>query len=204
VLAAILGGPRGERSWLKGEGGLDFFDAKGILESLFTRLGADVRFEPAEAPMLLPGRTARIAIGDQIIGLVGELHPKVAKRFDISAQPVSLFEVDIDKLAPFATQAVHYRPLPRFPSTVRDIALVVDAELPAKRVQEVIQSFPLVSQVTLFDLYRGEQVPPGKKSLAFSICYQSSIQTLTDEEVNKTQQELLDRLKQELGASLRE
>ncbi len=203
VLAAILGGPRGERSWLKGEGVLDFFDAKGILGTLFTRLGADVRFEPAEAPMLLPGRTARIAIGDEVIGLVGELHPKVAKSFDISAQPVSLFEVDIDKLAPFTTQALHYRPLPRFPSTVRDIALVVDAELPAKRVLEVIQSFPLVSQVTLFDLYRGEQVPPGKKSLAFSICYQSSTQTLTDEEVNKTQQELLDRLKQELGATLR-
>jgi phenylalanyl-tRNA synthetase beta chain len=203
MLAAVLSGPREEQSWLKGEGMLDFFDAKGTLGTLFTRLGVDVRFEPAEAPILLPGRTARIAISDEIIGLVGELHPKVAKSFDISAQPVCLFEVDINKLAPFTTQALHYRPLPRFPSTVRDIALVVDSELPAKRVQEVIQSFPLISQATLFDLYRGEQVPPGKKSLAFSIRYQSPTQTLTDEEVNKTQKELLDRLKQELGATLR-
>jgi phenylalanyl-tRNA synthetase beta chain len=203
VLAAILGGPRGERSWLKGEGVLDFFDAKGILGTLLARLGADVCFEPAELPLLLPGRTARIAIGDEIIGLVGELHPKVARSFDISAQPVSLFEVNIDNLVPFATQALRYRPLPRFPSIVRDIALVVDSELPARRVQEVIQSFPSVAEVTLFDLYRGEQVPPGKKSLAFSIRYQSSTQTLTDEEVNKAQQELLDRLKQELGAALR-
>jgi phenylalanyl-tRNA synthetase beta chain len=203
VLAAILGGPRGERSWLKGEGVLDFFDAKGILGTLLARLGVDVCFEPAELPLLLPGRTARIAIGDEIIGLVGELHPKVARSFDISAQPVSLFEVDIDNLVPFATQALRYRPLPRFPSIVRDIALVVDSELPARRVQEVIQSFPSVAEVTLFDLYRGEQVPPGKKSLAFSIRYQSSTQTLTDEEVNKAQQELLDRLKQELGATLR-
>jgi phenylalanyl-tRNA synthetase beta chain len=203
VLAAALGGAQLERSWFKGEGILDFFDAKGILEALFARLGVEVRFEPGEDPILLPGRTARIVAGDEALGLVAELHPKIAKGFDISCKTVSFFELDIERLLPFTAQARRYRPLPRFPSVVRDIALIVDAELSASRVHDVIQSFPLVSQAILFDVYQGEQVPPGMKSLAFSIYYQSLSGTLTDEEAEKTQLEILYRLKQEFGATLR-
>ena len=93
--------------------------------------------------------------------------------------------------------------IPRFPSTVRDLALVLDAEITHQRVHDIIRSFPLVSEVTLFDVYSGAQVAPGKKSLAYRVVYQSPTHTLTDEEVNKVQRQILDRLASELGATLR-
>jgi phenylalanyl-tRNA synthetase beta chain len=204
ILAGILGRPQQQRLWRKVEQTLDFFTAKSILETLFNRLGIRVHFEPTEVPILLPGRTAKIVIDNETVGLVGEIHPKIAKSFDISSPSVSFFELDLQGLLPFTTQAPRYYPLPRFPSTVRDIALVVDAEMPAGRIQDIIQSFPLVSQATIFDIYQGEQVPQGKKSLAFSIRYQSPLKTLTDDEVNQAQQEILQRLNQEFGATLRE
>lgn len=203
MLAGVLGGPRFNRSWLSGEDMLDFFDAKGVLETVFSRLQVTASFEPVEDPNLVPGRTAEIIVNGQKVGVLGEVHPITAGAFDISSQPVSLFEVDLEKLLSFAGAELTYQPIPRFPGIVRDLALVVDAGLAASRVQGIIQSFPLVSQVTLFDVYRGDQVPRGKKSLAFSIRYQSLQRTLTDEEVDSTQQEIIERLQRELGATLR-
>jgi len=203
MLAGVLGGPRFERSWLSGEDMLDFFDAKGVLETVFSRLQVTASFEPVEDPNLVPGRTAEVIVNGQKVGVLGEVHPRTAAAFDISSQPVNLFEVDLEKLLSFVGAELTYQPIPRFPGIVRDLALVVDAGLAASRVEGIIQSFPLVSQVTLFDVYSGDQVPRGKKSLAFSIRYQSLQRTLTDEEVDHTQQEIVERLQRELGATLR-
>ena len=96
-----------------------------------------------------------------------------------------------------------YQTIPRFPSVSRDIALVVDEQVSYRKVEEIIGSFPLVTQITLFDLYRGEQITDGKKSFAIRIVYQSPKHTLTDEEVDQTQEQMLGRLNQELGATLR-
>jgi phenylalanyl-tRNA synthetase beta chain len=96
-----------------------------------------------------------------------------------------------------------YQSIPRFPSVTRDIALVIDEQVSYGTVEEIIQSFPLVTKVTLFDLYRGEQIAEGKKSFAIRIIYQSPSYTLTDEEVDQTQEQMLARLHQELGATLR-
>ncbi|TET76848.1 MAG: hypothetical protein E3J42_00945 [Dehalococcoidia bacterium] len=203
MLAGVLGGSRFDRSWLSGEDMLDFFDTKGVLETVFSRLGVTASFEPVEDQTLVPGRTAEIIVNGQKVGVLGEVHPRTAGAFDIASQPVNLFEVDLEKLLSFAGAALRYQPIPRFPGIVRDLALVVDAGLAASKVQDIIQSFPLVSQVTLFDVYRGDQVPRGKKSLAFSIRYQSLQRTLTDEEVDHMQQEIVERLQQDLGATLR-
>ena len=173
MLVGILGGPRLERSWLSGEDTLDFFDAKGILETVFNRLKVKAGFKPAEDQTLLAGKTAEVVVGGERVGVVGEVHPKTAALFDISTQPIILFEIDLVKLLSCTSAVYRYRPIPRFPGNSRDIALIVDNSLAANRVQEVIESFPLVDQVTLFDVYSGEQVPQGKKSLAFSIRYQS-------------------------------
>jgi len=97
-----------------------------------------------------------------------------------------------------------YQPIPRFPSITRDIALVIDKQVSYQQVEDVIRSFPLVKKVTLFDFYRGEQIPEGKKSFAIRIVYQSPEHTLTDEEVDIIQKQMLDRLHQELGATLRD
>jgi len=203
MLAGILGGPRLDRSWLSGEETLDFFDAKGILETLFDRLHIEATFEPAEDSILVPGRSAGVVIERQKLGVLGEVHPKTAALFDISTQPVIIFEIDLAKMLSFTGTVSRYQPLPRFPAIDRDLALVVDAGIPASQIYNIIRSFPLVSQIKLFDVYSGKQVPEGKKSLAFSIRYRSPQRTLTDEEVDRTQQKILERLQHEAGAALR-
>jgi len=203
MLAGVLSGPRVEHSW-HGQGeALDFFDAKGVLEALLERLGVAAGFEPAEDAIFSPGTGAKIVVQGQSVGTLGELHPSVADSFDISSRPVSLFEIDLESLLPAAITPRRYRPIARFPVTLRDMALVVEAEVPAKRVQDIIESCPLVARVSLFDVYSGGQVPAGKKSLAYRILYQSPSRTLTDEEVNRAQGQILDRLQRELGATLR-
>ena len=203
MLAGILGGFRLDRSWLSGEDMLGFFDAKGILETLFGRLKVKASFESAEDQILLAGKTAEILVEGQKVGVVGEVHPKVTAQFDISTQPVILFEIDLERLSSFAKAAYRYQPSSRFPGNTRDIALIVDTKVAASKIQEVIKSFPLVDEVTVFDVYSGEQVPEGKKSLAFTIRFQSLERTLTDEEVNKAQQKITERLQREFGATLR-
>jgi phenylalanyl-tRNA synthetase beta chain len=203
MLAGIIGGPRYERSWLGGEGSFDFYYAKGVLETLFHHLGIEAGFEVAEDRLLFSSRTANILVGGNAIGIIGELHPDVVADFDISLSPVCLFEIEMEKLLPFVERVHTFRPIPRFPSAGRDIALLVDDNLPAKRIGDIIRSFPQVSQVSIFDLYQGEQVPPGKKSLAFSLRYQSLDRTLTDEEVDEIQQKILIRLQKEIGVMLR-
>ncbi len=203
MLAGIMGGPRYERSWLADEGSLDFYYAKGILETMFHHLGIEAAFEAADDTLLFPGRTANILIEGNAIGIIGELHPDVAADFDISLSPLCLFEIEVEKLLPFVERVQIFSPIPRFPSTDRDIALLVDANLPAKRIEDIIRGFPQVSHVSVFDLYQGEQVPDGKKSLAFSLRYQSLERTLTDEEVDEIQQDILTMLQKELGVVLR-
>ncbi len=203
MLAGVIGGPRYGRSWLTGEGSFDFYYAKGIIETLLHHLGVDATFEAAEDRLLLPGRTARIIINDSVIGIIGELHPAVAAGFDIDLNPVCLLEIEVEKLQPFTEEAPAFRPIPRFPSADRDIALLVDAHLPATRIEAIIRGFPQVSHAGVFDLYQGEQVPEGKKSLAFSLRFQSPARTLTDKEVDKVLRNILTRLQNELGVVLR-
>ncbi len=200
MVCGIISGPRIAPLWPGGGG--NFFDAKGVVETLFARLGIEVRFEACEDEVLSPGRTAGIFAGEKRVGVLGEVHPRVSESFDIS-RPAFLFELDLGDIAPYTSAVRRYSPLPRFPTSVRDIALVIDEGLPSIRVKGIIEGSPLVSQATLFDIYSGEQVPGGKKSLAYRIIYQSPSRTLTDEEVNQEQERILGRLHRELGATLR-
>ena len=134
------------------------------------------------------------------LGVIGEVHPKVSDRFEISGT-VCLFEIEMDGL--LAAGQVMYRQIPRYPSTVRDIALVVDNGVTHRQITDIIKGFPLVSEAILFDVYSGKQVAAGKKSLAYRLVYQSAEHTLTDEEVNKVQEQILVKLMKELGATLR-
>jgi len=202
VLCGILTGPRRDK-WGQGEGSLvDFFDAKGVVEGLLSQLGVEVSFEPGKDEGLHPNKQAAIVIAGNRLGVVGEVHPKVLAAFDIS-ENVYLFEINVAELLPFAIGHKMFQPILRFPATVRDMALVVDAEVTHQQVQALIKGFPLVKQLTIFDVYSGEQVPPGKKSLAYRVVFQSPTHTLTEKEVNKVQQQILSKLSQELGATLR-
>ncbi len=202
MLCAVLSGPRAELSWQADKEPLDFFDAKGVVENILSQLGLKASFENSDDEGLLPGIGANIIVGDDRIGILGELHPKVAKAFELS-NTICLIEIDLEKLLTRITGIKEYQPIPRFPSVTRDIALVVDEQVSYRTVENMIQGFPLVMEVTLFDLYRGEQIAEGKKSFAIRIIYQSPRHTLTDEEVDQIQEQMLGRLHQELGATLR-
>jgi len=202
VVCGVLSGFRFEKSWRGGDDLLDFYDAKGVVESLLSHLGVEASLEEGKDEGLHPAKQAAIIIAGNQLGVVGELHPKVLQAFEIP-EAAYLFEIDLTALLPFTLGYKMFQPIPRFPAIVRDIALVVDAGVTHKRVENIIKSFPLVERVTIFDVYAGEQLPPGKKSLAYSITFQSPTHTLTDEEVARVQQQILDRLSSELGATLR-
>ena len=204
MLVAVMSGVRAERSWLSGKECLGFYDAKGVVERLLESLGVRGQFESySDDEYLHPGKTARIVAGREEVGIVGELHPNVANRFELQPQPVSFIEIDLDKLSKYAKDRKQYKRLPRFPGSARDIAVIVDSDVPAIKIQDTIYTFQLVTSVSLFDVYQGKQVPEGKKSLAFAVLYQASDRTLTDAETNKVEQEILKKLSEDFGALLR-
>jgi len=203
MLCAVLSGPRAELSWQTKNDLLDFFDAKGIVERILNQLGLKANFNIGDDEILFPGRGADIIVNDDKVGTVGEVHPRVAQAFELS-NTICLIEIDLVKLSSMITWTKEYQSIPRFPSVARDIALLVDEQVVYQTVENIIRSFPLATKVTLFDLYRGKQIAEGKKSFAIRIVYQSPSRTLTDEEVDQTQGQMLARLHQELGATLRD
>jgi phenylalanyl-tRNA synthetase beta chain len=206
MLCGVMSGPRVERSWLGGNGALDFYDVKGVIEGLYRNLGIEMSLEPSEDRGLHPTQQAAMAVqkeGKTIkTGVLGEVHPKVADTLEI-AGTVGLFEIDVTGLLPFTGRHREYGAIPRFPSTFRDIALVVDVSVTNRQVVDIVKGFGLVSGIELFDVYTGKQVGAGKKSMAYRLVYQSAEHTLTDAEVNKVQEQILAKLVRELGATLR-
>jgi phenylalanyl-tRNA synthetase beta chain len=202
VLGGVISGPKIEKWWHGGEEAAGFFDAKGVVEGLLRQLGVAASFEPGSDESLHSSQQAAVVIDGKTVGVVGEVHPKVREHFEI-AEPAYLFEIDLAALVPFTTIQKAFKPIPRFPAVVRDIALVVGAEITHRRVWDIIRTFSLVEGVVLFDVYSGEPVPAGKKSLAYRITFQSPTQTLTDEGVNKVLQQILEKLSREVGATLR-
>jgi phenylalanyl-tRNA synthetase beta chain len=202
IVCGVMAGPRFEESWRGGYEALDFFDAKGVVEGLLAHLGVSADFKPGSDESLHPAKQAAIVIEGKSLGVIGELHPKVADAFELS-EKVYLFEFDLTALLPFTLGHELFQPISRFPAIVRDMALVVDSGVAHRQVQEIVTGFPLVTEVTLFDVYSGGQLPAGKKSLAYRVTFQSPSHTLTDEEVNKVQKQILSKLSKELGATLR-
>jgi phenylalanyl-tRNA synthetase beta chain len=202
IVCGIMSGPRSEKSWHGEDRPVDFYDAKGVVEGLCQQLGVSAQFQECHDSGLHPTKQAALIIGNQDIGVVGELHPRVAQAFEIAAT-TCLFEINLSAVLPFASVHRMFQPIARFPAVGRDIALLVNMGVSNQQVTDIIGSFPLVNKVTVFDVYAGEQVPAGKKSLAYRIRFQSPDRTLTDEEVSSVQQQILDKLARELGATLR-
>ncbi len=203
TLCAVISGDRFRSFWRGEPEDIDFFTAKGVVETLVSRLGLEVSFEKGSDYTLLEGRCAWVVAGRERLGVVGEVHPKVAESFELS-EPTYLIELELSGLLNLVGgHRMSYRPLPRYPSASRDIALLVDEQVTYQQIYSIICQFPLVVSVSLFDFYMGEQIPQGKKSLAFRVVYQSPNRTLTDREIDEVQQGILARLSQELGAVLR-
>lgn len=188
-------------------GTADFFDAKGIVEALAGDLHLSaVEFRRSNAAFLHPGKAAEVCVGDQSVGVFGQLHPSVAEAFDLDPRKVHLVgEFDLELLQRLVPDRFTYDPIPRYPAALRDIAIVVDEATPAAEVEAVIRAAggKLLRQVHLFDVYRGESIPKGKKSLAYALTYQSQDKTLTDKEVDKLHRKVEEQLKRSLNAQIR-
>ncbi|MGC8785817.1 MAG: phenylalanine--tRNA ligase subunit beta [Anaerolineae bacterium] len=206
-LGIAMSGPRHVTSWTVKSGELlDFYDVKGVAEALLHHLHiTDYAFVPTEHPTFHVGRAAKLLVNNAEIGVLGEVHPLVRENFDLPAQRVCLLEFDLEALLASVPSSYYYQPVSRFPTVTRDLALIVDDEVPAARVHDAIINAggKLLQKVELFDVYHGAQVPPGKKSLAYTLTYQAMDRTLTDDEVNKVQLRILKALEKELGAQLR-
>ncbi len=193
-----------EPNWVDPSREADFFAIKGALEALFKRLQVeDVAFIPEAMPFSHPARCASIKIGSENLGYLGQLHPDVAGAWEID-QPVTVCEIDLALLCTKANLVPRVVPLPRFPAAKRDLAIVVPREIPADKLEMTIREAggELVSQVRLFDLYEGKQIPAGKRSLAYSITFRREEGTLTESEINQAQ-ENIEKALFELGAVLR-
>ncbi len=204
MLVGVLSGPRSEASWLVPEGDMDFFDAKGVLEAVFEEIGVSAGYEADTDLILLPGKTAQVLCGNKPVGTIGEVHPKVLARFDLDDESVALFEIDLEAVYAAAGRvSVQYAPISRYPEAEQDIALVVDADVAASRIQMIINRHRLVKKSAPFDLYTGEGVPPGKRSIAFRVTFQSDRSTLTGDLVDKARGDIMRQLQREFDATLR-
>ena len=174
----------------------DFFVVKGVIEALFDILKiSSYSFARSVEPFLHPGQSADVLIGGEKIGYVGALSPVIIDRLDIKAQNPSIIlaELNVDLIRPHSMQVLKYHPLPRYPYSERDTALVVDEALESAEIVALLKSYStdLIDGVTLFDVFQGKNIPEGKKSIAFSIRYRASDRTLKDEEVDALQDRII-------------
>jgi phenylalanyl-tRNA synthetase beta chain len=210
-LALVLCGVRQEEFWSDAPGTsqppLDFFDLKGVLEALIADLHvANVTYRPIKTPALHPGRAAELVVGDWAIGHFGEMHPKAAEAFGLGRRAVLAGEIDLEALRGVLPARHLYQPVPRFPAALRDVAVIVPESLPAERVASEIRAAggALLRNIRLFDLYRGDSIPAGTKSLAYALTYQADDRTLKEDEVKKAHDKIMGRLKHVLKAQIRD
>ncbi len=209
-VALVLCGKRQPDFWGEAKGTpnapLDFFDLKGVVETLAEALHLPgATYQPSTWPALHPGRSALLSASGKEIGHFGLLHPKVAESYELGGKQVLVAELDVEALRAALPPRFPYAPVPRFPAALRDVALVVAEGVTAERIATEIRAAGagLLRAVRLFDLYRDDKIGAGNKSLAYALTYQAEDRTLTDKEVDKAHKKIEDRLKHVLKAQIR-
>jgi phenylalanyl-tRNA synthetase beta chain len=206
-LVIVLTGPRSLPAWQASDiEPMDFYDLKGVVNAILQGLHlAEIRYEPLEHPTFHPGKCARVMVGGQQAGVMGELHPLVCQNYELTTAGLLAADFDLDSLLAAIPPRFDVAAVPAFPPVLEDLAVVVDESVTAERVEETIRQAggATLAGVRLFDVYRGEQIGKGLKSLAYSLTYQASDRTLTDQESAQIRQRILRRLEQELNARLR-
>jgi phenylalanyl-tRNA synthetase beta chain len=205
-LAMVMTGARIATSWdVKESPRYDFYDMKGRIELLLSGLRyKDVTYAPTDSVNYLhPGKAAEVKINGQTVGVFGELHPLIKERYELGEAPAIVAEFDLERLRA-QSPAYGIVPVPEFPPVYEDIAVIVDESVPAARVEALIRQTggKTVTDVHLFDVYRDEKIGAGKKSLAYSLTYQSD-KTMTDAEAAAIRNKIVKRLEFEVGAKLR-
>ncbi|MCD8825548.1 phenylalanine--tRNA ligase subunit beta [Staphylococcus gallinarum] len=201
-LSGILTGDYTVNTWQGKKEEIDFFIAKGIVDRIAEKLDIQFDYEAGEIAGLHPGRTAIVKLNGETIGFVGELHPKVEKEYDLKRTYV--FELNYDKLMSVSVGYINYRPIPRFPGVSRDIALVINRDVPSATLVKEIEAHggDILQNAQVFDVYEGEHVAEDEKSIAIRLSYLDVEQTLTDDKVNAVHEDILTALQQQ-GATIR-
>jgi phenylalanyl-tRNA synthetase beta chain len=185
---------------------VDFYDIKGICESMLAKLNVNgVKYEAVtDNPTFHPGRCAKISAGGKTLGVIGEIHPSVGRKYGIET-PVYIGELDFENVFLNSKNDIKFKELPKYPAVTRDIAMLVDKTVPVAQIEEIIRkaSGKTLESITLFDVYEGAQIPEGKKSVAYSAVYRASDRSLTGEEVQKVFDKVVKNLEYQLGAQLR-
>ena len=204
-VAGLMMGRRNDVNWSTDNAVIDFYDAKGMVEELLDilRIGR-YQVEAGEYTAMHPGKTALFKKGKEVIAAVGELHPKVAENLGITKKAY-IFEMDVLTLMKYTANKTSYTALPKYPAISRDLAMLVDATVNAAEIERVIaqNGGQYFKGVTLFDIYTGKQIAEGKKSMAFTMQFQSNEKTLTDAEADEAFQRILSAVQQEFQAELR-
>ncbi|MBE6105601.1 phenylalanine--tRNA ligase subunit beta [Anaerovibrio lipolyticus] len=204
-VAGFMCGRRNPMSWNTSNDMIDFYDAKGIVEELLARLNI-TRYQvvAGEYTAMHPGKTALFKKGKEIVAAVGELHPQVAENLGISKKAY-IFEMDVPTLMKYSSDKFSFDVLPKYPAIVRDLAMLVDEGVNASDIEKTItkNGGKFFKNVTLFDVYTGKQIADGKKSMAFTMLFQSNDKTLTDEEVDESFNNIIAAVEKEFDAELR-
>ena len=204
VLVGVVSGPRFGASWIAEDANMGFFDAKGFLEYAFAGLGIDVAYEPSEDSILQRGRTAKLIANGTTLGVIGEIQDRILEKFDLEAHPAAMFEISMDALmSAIRGVSLTYQSSSPYPESYRDLAIVVDEEVTVSRIRQIIERHALVVRSAPFDIYSGEGVEEGRKSVAFRVVFQSDRGTLTSEQVDRFQNDILRQLSRNLNAELR-
>ena len=211
-IGLLMSGPATDGGWQGGEArDLEFFDAKGAVETLLDSLGVSgASFTPLDSESahasLHPGRSAEVRAGDgSLLGHVGELHPVVRERWDLGDRPVVVADLDLEALSSAGGSVRRFKAFSPYPASYNDLAIVVDEAVSAADVEAVIKQSggPLLVECKLFDVYRGEQVGEGKKSLAYSLAFQAPDKTLPGKAVEGMRGRIVKALQAEVGAEKR-
>ncbi|HXC92661.1 MAG TPA: phenylalanine--tRNA ligase subunit beta [Geobacteraceae bacterium] len=205
-VAGVLTGLRNPEGWNQSRDPVDFYDVKGLIESIkvLFKLPELTFVQGGVEPFYHPGKSAAILCRDTLLGTLGEIHPDVQEAFEID-KPVYYFELDFGKLVSLSAAVLPITPPSRFPDSYRDIAMLIDAETPSSAVVECIKGVKSdkIRSVEIFDLYTGDRIPEGRKSLAVRVRYGSFDRTLTDDEVGKVHEKIVNTLISTLGIAIR-
>lgn len=204
-IAGAITGRRNAQGWNQANDMVDFYDAKGIIEELLANLCVTrYTVEAGTHYAMHPGKTALFKKGRDVIATVGEVHPAVLSAYGIT-KPVYIFELDATTVMKYMAKDLKYKALPKYPATSRDLAMLVDVDVNAADIEKAMTKAAgqNLTQITLFDVYTGKQVEEGKKSLAFSLTFQSNDKTLTDAEIDPAIEKIVAKLQKDFNVNLR-
>lgn len=203
-VAGVLTGNWVEHLWQGETKKVDFYVVKGIVEGLFQYLDIPITIKQERLEHMHPGRCAFIYLDEQVIGFMGQVHPLIAKKWDLKETYV--FDVNMDVCLDHYEHIPSFKPIPKYPSIERDIAFIMDTSLESGVIKEAIEKVgkPLVKQVRVFDVYKGENLPDGKKSVAYSLIYRDPKKTLTDAEIETSFEDIIHTINEKYGTYVRE